>query len=342
MTSLPFPQFLLVFLTLASALPVWSQDEAAAGSQPTRESSEPYRVNGIAAKVNGEVITLNELMIKVAPLQSVLMTRYPRRGPAYQFRLEQLRANILDELIDRTIIFAEFKDRINAIPEQRIDEEVKRIISDVYNGDEELFRAYLKEMNLTRDQFKQQQRREILVQIVRSQHFGDVPNPREEELREEYQKWKITNRDRSKDVATYRRIYLLKNRRGGPNAQLILGERLVEKIKNGGDFASLAKLYSDDSHAQQGGLFENVARKDLSPEFGTILFETESMEVVGPLEDSRGFNIIEVIERELGPAQPFEEVRDELKQRVISEKKKVNFEKWMKKMRSRASIEKML
>jgi parvulin-like peptidyl-prolyl isomerase len=342
MSYFRFPRPLLILCTLTFVLPVRAQENSVAANESSRRESEPRRVNGIAAKVNGEVITLNELMIKVAPLQSVLMTRYPRRGPAYRFQLEQLRSSILDELIDRTIIFSEFKDRINAIPEHRIEAEVKRIVNDVYKGDEELFRAYLKETNLTRDQFKQQQRREILVQIVKSQHFGDVPNPREEELREEYDKWRITNRDRSQDFATYRRIYLLKNARGGPEAQLLLAERLVEKIKNGGDFPSLAKLYSNDTHAEEGGLWKDVARKDLSMEFGAILFETEGNEVIGPIDDTRGYNIIKVIERKLGPAKPFEEVRDELTQQVISQKKKGNFEKWMKKMRSRADIQKML
>ncbi|MDA7518234.1 hypothetical protein N8529_00530, partial [bacterium] len=62
----------------------------------------------------------------------------------------------------------------------------------------------------------------------------------------------------------------------------------------------------------------------------------------GPLEDRIGFNIVQVMERKLGPAKPFEEVREEMQRMVISEKKKSNYEKWMKKMRSRAVIEKML
>lgn len=347
------PQFfspsLAALLSLMFSLPLAGQEVEGPPREPEpspdtpiRPEPEARRVNGMVAKVNGEVITLNQLMIKVAPLQSVLMSRFPRRGPAYKHQLEQLKSGILDELIDRAIIFSEFKDRINAIPEQKIEEEVKRIIDSVYKGEEELFRAYLKATDLTRDQFKQQQRRELLVQMVRSQHFGNVPVPKDPELREEYEKWKITNRDRSKDKATYRRIYLRKDRRGGPNAQLLLAERLVEKLKNGAEFGDLAKIYSDDTHAEKGGLWENIPRPDLSMEFGYILFESEGNEVIGPVEDPAGFNIIKVIERDLGPAKPFEEVRDIMKDRVIAEKKKINFEKWMKKMRTRADIEKML
>jgi parvulin-like peptidyl-prolyl isomerase len=281
-------------------------------------------------------------MIKVAPSQSVLMSRYPRRGEAFQRQLDELKSNILDELIDRAIIFTEFKDRVSTFPDYQIEDEVKRIVQNVYNGDEQLFKKYLKATNLTRDQFKEQQRKELLVQIVRAQQFGDVANPKENELREEYDRWSIINRDRAKDLGTYRRIYLHKNRGGGPFAQLKLAEDIVKKLNNGVDFNDLAKKYSNGSHAEQGGVWKDIPRTDLAMEFGTLLFETTGSEIMGPLEDQIGFNIVQVMERKLGAAKPFLEVRDEVQRQVISDKKKSNYQKWMKKMRARAMIKKML
>jgi peptidyl-prolyl cis-trans isomerase SurA len=270
------------------------------------------------------------------------MSRDPRRGATFQRQLEELKAGILDELIDRAIIFTEFKDRVRSFPDYQIENEVKRVVQNVYNGDEELFKKYLKATNLTRDQFKEQQRKELLVQIVRAQQFGDVAVPKENELREEYGRWSITNRDRAKDLGTYRRIYLHKSRGGGPFSQLKLAEDIVKKLKNGEDFNDLAKRYSNGSHAEQGGVWKDIPRTDLAMEFGTLLFETSGSEIMGPLEDQIGFNIVQVMERKLGPAKAFTEVREEIQRRVISDKKKSNYQKWMKKMRARAVIKKML
>ena len=332
-----------ITIGIATVLPAFAQ--APPNGSPNgkiRSSQGPQLVNKIAAKVNGDVITLNELMIKVAPSQSVLMSRYPRRGATFQRQLEELKAGILDELIDRAIIFTEFKDRVRSFPDYQIENEVKRVVQNVYNGDEQLFKKYLKATNLTRDQFKEQQRKELLVQIVRAQQFGDVAVPKENELREEYGRWSITNRDRAKDLGTYRRIYLHKSRGGGPFSQLKLAEDIVKKLKNGEDFNDLAKRYSNGSHAEQGGVWKDIPRTDLAMEFGTLLFETSGSEIMGPLEDQIGFNIVQVMERKLGPAKPFLEVRDEVQRRVISDKKKSNYQKWMKKMRARALIKKML
>ena len=332
-----------ITIGIATVLPAFAQ--APPDGSPNgkiRSSQGPQLVNKIAAKVNGDVITLNELMIKVAPSQSVLMSRYPRRGATFQRQLEELKAGILDELIDRAIIFTEFKDRVRSFPDYQIEDEVKRVIQNVYNGDEQLFKKYLKATNLTRDQFKEQQRKELLVQIVRAQQFGDVAVPKEDELREEYGRWSITNRDRAKDLGTYRRIYLHKSRGGGPFSQLKLAEDIVKKLKNGEDFNDLAKRYSNGSHAEQGGVWKDIPRTDLAMEFGTLLFETSGSEIMGPLEDQIGFNIVQVMERQLGPAKAFTEVREEIQRRVISNKKKSNYQKWMKKMRARAVIKKML
>ena len=332
-----------ITIGIATVLPAFAQ--APPDGSPNgkiRSSQGPQLVNKIAAKVNGDVITLNELMIKVAPSQSVLMSRYPRRGATFQRQLEELKAGILDELIDRAIIFTEFKDRVRSFPDYQIENEVKRVVQNVYNGDEQLFKKYLKATNLTRDQFKEQQRKELLVQIVRAQQFGDVAVPKENELREEYGRWSITNRDRAKDLGTYRRIYLHKSRGGGPFSQLKLAEDIVKKLKNGEDFNDLAKRYSNGSHAEQGGVWKDIPRTDLAMEFGTLLFETSGSEIMGPLEDQIGFNIVQVMERKLGPAKAFTEVREEIQRRVISDKKKSNYQKWMKKMRARAMIKKML
>ena len=332
-----------ITIGIATVLPAFAQ--APPDGSPNgkiRSSQGPQLVNKIAAKVNGDVITLNELMIKVAPSQSVLMSRYPRRGATFQRQLEELKAGILDELIDRAIIFTEFKDRVRSFPDYQIENEVKRVVQNVYNGDEQLFKKYLKATNLTRDQFKEQQRKELLVQIVRAQQFGDVAVPKENELREEYGRWSITNRDRAKDLGTYRRIYLHKSRGGGPFSQLKLAEDIVKKLKNGEDFNDLAKRYSNGSHAEQGGVWKDIPRTDLAMEFGTLLFETIGSEIMGPLEDQIGFNIVQVMERKLGPAKAFTEVREEIQRRVISDKKKSNYQKWMKKMRARAVIKKML
>lgn len=304
----------------------------------------PIRVDGIAAKAHGEVITMSELNIKLGPIQSVLMSQFPRKGPAYKNQLEQVRSQMLDELIDRAIIYGQYKDRISAIPDHLVDEEVEKIIRNVYAGNEKLFNAYLKATGLTRAKFKEQQRKEILVSMVKSQHYGDLPPATQKELEKEYADWKVANRDREKDVATFYKIYIPKQDISDPTItpeqQLELAENIAKKLKAGEDFEALAKENSVDAQAEEGGLWKDVPRTDLIHEFGFVVFETIGNEVMGPLEDKNGFTIVKVVSRKLGPAEPLSKVRDTIEKRVNDRKKKAEFDKWMDKVRKNKMVRK--
>lgn len=303
-------------------------------------SAAPIRVNGIAAKANGDVITVNELMIRLAPIQSVLMAQFPRRGPLYERILATQRDKILNELIDSTIIYTEYKDRLNAIPDRVVEDEVQRHVDRVYAGDDSLFRKYLKATNLTRAQFKEQQRREIIVQSIRSQQFPDSPPPTQDEYEKAYAKWRIENRDRKKDVGTYQKIYL---RRGIDREEtLSLAEKLAADLKSGADFAELAKTYSSDSKAKKGGLWKDVPRTDLNHEFGTIVFDSDEDGIIGPIEGQHGITIFKVLERKLGPAEPLAKVRPRLKKIINDKKKSAAFETWMAKLRDRVPVKILL
>lgn len=310
------------------------------------------QVNGIAAKANGEVITKNEVLIKLAPIQSALMARYPPRGenndrgPQYSQILKIQHDQILNDLIDNTIIYSMYKDRLNAIPDHVVETSIENFIRRAYAGDRALFKKYLKATNLSYHQFKEQQRKEILVSIVNSQQATDPPPPTEAEMKKEYRRWAIQNRDKKKDVATYEKIYLLTRDAYDSSVtregQLQLAEDLVNQLKNGASFSELAKKHSRDSMAAEGGLWKDVPRTDLNPDFANLMFDFEVPgKVVGPIEYGPGITIFRITNRKLGPAKPYSQVKDIMKKNVNDEKKNEKIDTWMRKQRAKVPIQKM-
>src|SRR5690606_474867 len=102
-------------------------------------------------------------------------------------------------------------------------------------------------------------------------------------------------------------------------SQLKLAEELAEQLAKGADFAELAKKHSVDSQAEEGGLWKDVPRTDMSHEFGAVVFETDGNQVMGPLEDRFGYTIVKVVNRKLGPSEPLSKVRAEIEKRVDDE-----------------------
>lgn len=305
--------------------------------------AEPVEVNGIAAKVNGQVITKNEVSFLLAPIYAQLSTQFPRRGEEFLKQFNEAQKKVLQELIDRQIILDEFKKLGAVMNNSIIDGEIKNQIHELYNGDEKRFREELKKSRLTMEGYREMTREKMVVQAMRAQQFSDAPPALPNEIQEEYNKVKDTLRDTAQDKITFQKIFIPasdpNNTAATPDSQLALAEELADKINKGADFSETAKANSKDAFADKGGLQENVPRTDLAPEFAAIIFEAPTDKAVGPLLDPRGFTIVKIISKDLGPAPPLSKVRPMIEERVTRNKTSAQYERWIEARRKRAMIE---
>jgi peptidyl-prolyl cis-trans isomerase SurA len=310
---------------------------------PISAPGGPIEVNGIAAKVNGRVVTKNQVSFMLAPMYAQLAAQFPRRGPQFETFFKEAKAKILQELVDRQIIIDEFKQLGASIKPSIIDEEIKRQMRELYNGDEVKFRSELKRSRLTMDGYREMTREKMIVQAMRAQQFSDAPPPLPNEIQKAYDEVKLTLRDVSKDVITFQKIFIPASDPQKPTAtpevQLALAEDLAKQLAEGKDFTELAKVNSKDAFAEQGGLQENVPRPDLSPEFAAIIFDAPVGKIVGPLLDPRGFTLVKPIKIVFGPHPPLDKVRDMIEERVRRKKTSAQYERWIESRRKRAMVD---
>lgn len=309
----------------------------------TAAFSQAVEVNGIAAKVNGRVITKNEVSFMLAPIFAQLATQFPRRGPEFEKQFKEARDKVLQELIDRQIILDEFKQIGAVIRPNLIDEEIKRQMRELYNGDEKKFREELKKSRLTMEGYRTMTQEKMVVQSMRAQQFSDAPPPLPNEIQNEYNEIKSTLRDTSKDKITFRKIFIPAvdpdSPLATPETQLALAEDLARQLNEGKDFEEIAKTHSKDAFAATGGLQEDLPRTDLAAEFAAIIFEAPEGKVVGPLLDQRGFTIVKVIAKNLGPSPALGEVRGMIEERVRRKKTSEQYDRWIEARRKRSMID---
>jgi len=91
-------------------------------------------------------------------------------------------------------------------------------------------------------------------------------------------------------------------------------EDLLKQLKNGADFAELAKKYSDDGSKDQGGDLGWFVRNQMVPEFDSVAFSLKPKELSGVVTSQFGYHIIQVLEKDPARLKPFEEVKDELRE----------------------------
>lgn len=98
-------------------------------------------------------------------------------------------------------------------------------------------------------------------------------------------------------------------------------KQLIQQLKGGADFSTLARQNSTDPSAQAGGgdlgFFK---RGDMLPEFSQAAFGLKPGDITEtPVRTRFGWHVIKLEERRTAPAATFEQSRDELRQEAIQE-----------------------
>jgi peptidyl-prolyl cis-trans isomerase D len=89
-------------------------------------------------------------------------------------------------------------------------------------------------------------------------------------------------------------------------------EGVLQKAKHGGDFAALAKQYSDDTSKDNGGDIGWITRGQTVPEFEQAAFTLQPGSISDLVKTQYGFHIIHVLERQVARTKTFDEVRPEI------------------------------
>jgi len=107
----------------------------------------------------------------------------------------------------------------------------------------------------------------------------------------------------------------------GVDAARAKAEDLLQKIKAGGNFADLAKKYSDDSgSAPAGGELGWIGRGRTVPEFEKVAFSLAPGQTSGVVQSSYGFHIIQVEDKHTAHLKALDEVKAEIEPLVAQQK----------------------
>ncbi len=114
--------------------------------------------------------------------------------------------------------------------------------------------------------------------------------------------------------------------------------QLRERIRNGVDFAELARLHSDDASASRGGDLGWVYPGDTVPEFERAYMSLKDGEVSQPVKTPFGWHLIQVLERRKADVSA-ERKRLEARKALRERKSDEAYQEWLRQQRDRAYVE---
>jgi peptidyl-prolyl cis-trans isomerase D len=168
-----------------------------------------------------------------------------------------------------------------------------------------------------KQEFRLPEQREAAYLLVDANQLG-AANLDEKTLRDYYQRHQ---QELSRPEQVHARHILVKSEGRSDEEAKKLIDAAQARLKSGEAFDAVAREVSDDPGSKAtGGDLGFFGRGQMVKPFDDAVFGAQPGTVVGPVKTQYGYHLIEVLEKRAAGAQPFEEVRDSIRQRLSTER----------------------
>ncbi len=141
-------------------------------------------------------------------------------------------------------------------------------------------------------------------------------------------------------LVKWQQIVVLYSKHGGREKSRAIAQEALDELADGADFADVAKKRSDGPTKANGGLWDWMRGGSLEDEnVEATLFEIPVGEVSGLLEGGKGWQVVKVLDRRPAGVKPFEELQDEIRQKVEQEARREASQKMLVELREGALVE---
>ncbi|MHC4285897.1 MAG: peptidylprolyl isomerase [Planctomycetota bacterium] len=296
-------------------------------------------VDGIAVTVNGRDITENQLEAEIEKMALQMQPGF----------LEKNRDKVRQQILDRMIIWKLLEEKIEeakiVATEEDVIEQIKEIAAQQKLSMDE-FKAMLQARGLKFDEWKQKMQFEMRIKFQKlvEAKMGDQINVTETDANNFYsaniQQFQVPEQVRASHI-------LVQPDTTDPNTDpneakakaLVKAQDLLKQIKEGADFAELAKATGGYPSAPRGGdlgfrsrgggwdaVFEKAA-------FGLKIGQTSDV-----VETQFGYHIIMVTDRKEASVTTFEQAKGDIIKMLKQEKQRPLIAKYIESLKAQAKI----
>lgn len=303
-------------------------------ASPTSLPAAPEILNAVVAMVFETPITVDDVKLQTAPLEEELFRQFGHKPALFQQKINELRQNALERLIDRQLIIHEFETEGYSIPESVIDDQVQDRIRRQY-GDRLTLTKTLQARGITYESFRKEIRQKVIVDALTARKVNSVVLVSPFEIERYYQE----NLDKYQQGDRVRlRMIFLQHQPEDPKAAVQLLEEIRAKIIAGASFADMAFVYNDGSRRDSGGDWGWVEKSVLREDLAEVAFSLKPKEVSEVLRKEEGYYLMHVEDRRAAQPQPLVEVRQDIEKTLLNEERNRLQQQWISTLRKKGFV----
>jgi len=308
--------------------------DSAGEDAPDFADANAVPIDGFAAEVDGQIITIAEVM-NLASLYNRAIPRKAKKSDIIKvMQLNFLRAR--GRLIRDELILAEFRSKGGVIPPQAVRKRMEEIVIGKYDGDQAAMLEDMQKDGTSMREFEEDIQRNMSIMAMRQEYVGRPSTLSPKAVRKSYQKRKEEFKfEEGVDV----RLILIYTEEIGVAAAREKIDTIRERAVEGESFGMLAKLYSDGPNAENNGEMGRHSNTDMSPELLGAIADLKPGDISEVIEFDGSFGLVEI--NEFNPTDgytPFEEVREELQADVMSDEAREIENEWIRQLRDRYAV----
>ena len=305
-------------------------------------------IEQILVKVNGEIFTKSDLeQRQVAALRQkgqAIDLKSDLSNAQLRKALDEVTPQIMVDAVDEMLIVQRGKELGYRLGDDQFKGVLENIKKENKMESDEQFQAALKAENMTLADLRRNLERQMIQQRVQQNEVLGKIGVTEDEARRYYESH--LNEFTTPPTVTLREILVAVNTDAkGLNvatdeAAKAKAEDIRNRVTSGGEsFEKLAAEVSDSPSKANAGLIGPLSVNDISPELRKLIEAMKQGEVSELVRTARGYQILKL--ETITPTQTMslEQAREQISERVFTDKRKAEFQKYLQKLRTQAIIE---
>jgi peptidyl-prolyl cis-trans isomerase C len=284
------------------------------------------------AVVNGTPISQEEFDREMIAVEEVIEASGSVMSDA---EMAAIKEKVLEKIIVYELLYQECQKEGVEVTETEINERLNKEKSQ-FTGDAE-FQQRLAELGKDEELYKHQIRRELAIQHFINRKFK--PTVTDGEARDFYNSNPDEYRERETQVKASHILISVdpvaaQSRKAAARKQI---EDLLDRVKNGEDFAALAKQYSDCPSGARGGDLGFFSEGQMVKPFEKAAFAMEPGETSDIVETQFGYHIIKLTDK-IGPVT-FDDAKDDIKRTLRRQKIADSYNRFYAEVREKADVD---